>query len=76
MASRWALSTAATRVSGDSTTLIPFPPPPADALTKTGYPIAFAASFMSVSGLISIEGSIGTPALSNISFAESLSPMA
>ena len=42
MASETALSICSSNSSSFSTTLIPFPPPPADAFIKIGNPISFA----------------------------------
>ena len=63
--------------SGSSTTRMPFPPPPADALSRTGKPISSAAAraaAASVTRSVS-PGTIGTPASRIRRRASVLSPI-
>ena len=76
-------ASAAGRSSARSTRAIPFPPPPAEAFTSTGYPISFArkASASSESAETpapsdpSEPGTTGTPAARIRARAASLSPI-
>ncbi len=61
---------------GSSTTLIPLPPPPAEAFTRTGYPRAAAAPLTSARPVIATLSSVGTPAWFISRFDVSLEPMA
>ena len=56
---------------------MPFPPPPAVALSITGYPIFFAKSLPSFIELRrpSEPGTVGIPASFIVSFAVTLSPI-
>ena len=54
---------------GSSTILIPLPPPPAEALTRIGYPIFFASLASEV------IGRVGTPAFSASFLEVILSPI-
>ena len=62
---------------GSFTNLIPRPPPPAEALSITGYPIAFALSNASSgpSNIPSPPGTTGTPASFIVCFAFALFPI-
>ena len=54
---------------------MPLPPPPAVALSRTGKPIASAASRISSSDAApSVPGTSGTPAARISAFADALSP--
>ena len=56
---------------------MPFPPPPAEAFTRTGYPIACARLAISRSSRPSAPnpGTTGTPAAAMIRFASILLPI-
>ena len=65
------------RLSADSTTLRPFPPPPAEALIATGQPNSSpsrATSAAEVTGSV-VPGTIGTPALRMSSRAATFDPI-
>ena len=62
--------------SSDATSLMPFPPPPADALSSTGKPASRADRCRSGrSAAPSEPGTRGGPARRRISFARTLSPI-
>ena len=65
------------RSSAFQTALIPFPPPPAVALSITGYPASLASFSHSLkSSIIPSEPGIqGTPAEIIVDLAEALSPI-
>ncbi len=76
-ASRLALSTASRRLTGPPTTRMPRPPPPAEALTRSGQPSASSSVSSGGSGpAITIDGRVGTPAIRMISLAPTFDPMA
>ena len=75
-ASRMQVSTASRRSFGSSTRRMPRPPPPATALTKSGYGSSEAASTSastSVDG--STDASVGTPAALAAAIARALLPV-
>ena len=74
--SRRAAATASINPEACSTTRMPLPPPPAEALTRTGNPISVAAPTTSRSSVTSTDGRTGTPAATIRRLAESLSPIA
>ncbi len=81
-ASRCADSTAPASDPRSSTTLMPRPPPPADAFTRSGKPTPFTRSARSPPlwpaispAVISIVGSKGTPAAAIVDFAASFEPI-
>ena len=74
--SRMQVSTASRSCSGASTRRIPRPPPPATALTKSGYGSALAASTMtSASSLGGTDARVGTPASLAAAIARALLPV-
>ena len=75
-ASRMQVSTASRSCSGASTRRMPRPPPPATALTKSGYGSALAASTItSASSLGGTEARVGTPASLAAAIARALLPV-
>ena len=78
LASIHALSQDSLRVDSSHTSRMPLPPPPAVALSITGYPTTSDANFLhSLKSIInpSEPGIVGTPAYFIVSFAAALSPM-
>ena len=75
-ASRMQVSTASRRSLGSSTRRMPRPPPPATALTNSGYGSCFAAS-TSASGSVlgSTPARVGTPASLAAAIARALLPV-
>ncbi len=75
-ASRMQVSTASRSSAGSSTLRMPRPPPPATALTKSGYVIPSAAAS---SASTSVDGStlarVGTPAAFAAAIARALLPV-
>ena len=76
-ASRCAPAIASCRSLAECTARIPFPPPPADALTKSGNPTSAAASSHRTESVPTVaDGRVGTPAARANSLASTLVPMA
>ena len=74
-ASLLADSIAPDKSSGSYTARMPFPPPPAAALTISGKPISFAIESILPLNSPSCPGIVGTPASSIIFLDSALSPM-
>ncbi len=74
--SRVAASMSATRVSGEETTRIPLPPPPAAAFSSTGRRIRPTAATRSGTELLGsvVPAMTGTPAATASALAAALSP--
>ncbi len=67
---------AVARSAAPATGRIPLPPPPAEALTRTGKPISAAAAAGSAPSRSSWPGTIGTPAASISARARTFEPIA